>query len=155
MSNLLSYYKNDFYLVVFYFLAVIFAIQLQEYTPYISNHREMSIIEDLFICAFFAVCSLCITFIGLCHFNTDKLRTNILCKLFLGCYYGGCITIAMTYIADTSFLRHETFWRIIITSVLFDIAVYFSILYYVKFKVGQSILIIFIASLPFIYLFTR
>lgn len=156
MSSLTTYYKNDLYLIIFYIITVIFSTQWQEYAPYISRQREMSVVEDLFICALFAFSSLLITLVGLSNLKSESNEETIyIGKILLGCIYGTLCTIAMVYIADTSFLRHEFILRIIITTILFYTAVYFSILYKVKFKNRKSILIIFLASIPFLYFFTQ
>ncbi len=153
MSNFKSYFKNDFYLIIFYIITVILAIQWQDHMPYDSSQREMSIIEDFFICALLAFPSLSISLVGLSEFKSQKNEEAIyISKLVLGCIYGTLCTVVMVYIADTSILRHEAIWRVIITTILFYTAVYFSILYYVKLKTGKYMLITFLASLPYIYL---
>lgn len=156
MNDSKYYFKNDLYLIIFYAILLFCSMLWQSHAPYDTDRREMLILQDLYICALFAFSSLLMSLIGLSELKSKNNEEAIyISKLVLGCIYGTLCTFIMVTIAETSILRHEEILQILITPILFYISIYFSILYYVKLKIIQYILIAFFANLPFMYLFTH
>lgn len=148
MEQKKNYYIADMYLIPFHIFTLIAVYFWQDYDPYITEYKEMTILADLFICFIFAVLSALLAWIGLNRISVqDKNNPPIFQKFVLGNVYGLLSTFTLAILAETARLHTQETLRIGLTALLFLGTVYFSILRYASLKTIDFIGIIVLISL--------